>query len=110
MCPLGRSLVPMLEKEADSITAYGFEAIKRLRTAIERLENAFESEKLALSAASYTIGISVAMRRLPLVAIKNKQTIGECELFTKYFDPILASLFSDPDRKVLLRWSNVMSD
>ncbi|KAI9496627.1 hypothetical protein BDB00DRAFT_744001, partial [Zychaea mexicana] len=48
--------------------------------------------------------------RLPLVAIKNKQTIGECELFTKYFDPILASLFSDPDRKVLLRWSNVMSD
>ncbi|KAI9489664.1 hypothetical protein BDB00DRAFT_841917 [Zychaea mexicana] len=50
------------------------------------------------------------MRRLPLVAIRNKQTIGECELFTKYFDPILASLFSDPDRKVLLRWSNVMSD
>ena len=27
-----------------------------------------------------------------------------------YFDPILSSLVSDPDRKVLLRWSNVISD
>jgi hypothetical protein len=27
-----------------------------------------------------------------------------------YFDPILCALFSDPDRNVLLRWSNVTSD
>lgn len=50
------------------------------------------------------------MRHLPLIAIKNKQTIGECELFTVHFDPILTSLYSEPDRKVLLHWSNVMSD
>ncbi|CEP07437.1 hypothetical protein [Parasitella parasitica] len=60
--------------------------------------------------SSLVRGISAAMHRLPLIAIKNKQTIGECELFTMCFDPILTSLFSDPDRKVLLRWSNVISD
>ncbi|KAG1050945.1 hypothetical protein G6F43_006819 [Rhizopus delemar] len=49
------------------------------------------------------------MRKLPLIAIKNKKCISECELFTMYFDPILSSLLSDPDRKVLLRWSNVIS-
>lgn len=27
-----------------------------------------------------------------------------------YFDPMLTSLFSDPDRKVLLRWTNVISN
>ncbi|KAI9484299.1 hypothetical protein BDB00DRAFT_894182 [Zychaea mexicana] len=27
-----------------------------------------------------------------------------------HFDPILSSLFSVPDRRVLLRWSNVTSD
>ncbi|ORE04445.1 hypothetical protein BCV72DRAFT_211245 [Rhizopus microsporus var. microsporus] len=32
------------------------------------------------------------------------------ELFTMYFDLILASLLSDPDRKELLRWSNITSD
>ncbi|KAL0082398.1 hypothetical protein J3Q64DRAFT_1634345 [Phycomyces blakesleeanus] len=55
-------------------------------------------------------GIAAAMRKLPLIAIKNKKCIGECELFTMYFDPILSSLLSDPSRNVLLRWSNVTSD
>ncbi|SAL96971.1 hypothetical protein [Absidia glauca] len=54
-------------------------------------------------------GICVGMRKLPLVAIKAKESIGECELFTLYFDPILSSLLSNPDKNVLLRWSNVTS-
>ncbi|KAG0175575.1 hypothetical protein DFQ30_005271 [Apophysomyces sp. BC1015] len=55
-------------------------------------------------------GITAGMRKLPLVAIESKETIGECELFTMYFDPILSALLSNPDRNVLLRWSNVTSD
>ncbi|SAL96970.1 hypothetical protein [Absidia glauca] len=54
-------------------------------------------------------GICVGMRKLPLVAIKDKESIGECELFNMYFDPILSSLLSNPDKNVLLRWSNVIS-
>ncbi|KAG0778101.1 hypothetical protein G6F22_011435 [Rhizopus arrhizus] len=55
-------------------------------------------------------GIMAVMRKLCLLAIKNKKCISECELFTMYFDPILFSLLSDPNRNVLLRWSNVTSD
>lgn len=50
------------------------------------------------------------MRKLPLKPIKIRKFFGECELFTMYFDPILCALFSDPDKNVLLRWSNVTSD
>ncbi|KAG0741368.1 hypothetical protein G6F57_001029 [Rhizopus arrhizus] len=50
------------------------------------------------------------MRKLPQIAIKTKKHIGECELFTMYFDPILSALLSDPDKNVLLRWSNVTCD
>jgi hypothetical protein len=50
------------------------------------------------------------MRKLPLLPIKNKQSLGECELFTMYFDPLLSALFSDPDKNILLRWSNVTCD
>ncbi|KAI8092010.1 hypothetical protein BDF21DRAFT_377051 [Thamnidium elegans] len=55
-------------------------------------------------------GIKAGMRKLPLMPIKTKKSLGECELFTMYFDPILSALFSDPDKNVLLRWSNVTSD
>ena len=50
------------------------------------------------------------MRKLPLLPIKNKQSLGECELFTMYFDPLLSALFSDTDKNILLRWSNVTCD
>ncbi|KAI9033671.1 hypothetical protein CLU79DRAFT_801770 [Phycomyces nitens] len=50
------------------------------------------------------------MRRLTFVAITTTETIGQCELFTVYFDCILALLFPDPDRRILLCWSNVLSD
>ncbi|KAI9254089.1 hypothetical protein BY458DRAFT_521456 [Sporodiniella umbellata] len=56
---------------------------------------------------SLILGIKACMRKLPLFPIKNKQSLGECELFTMYFDPLLSALFSDPDKNILLRWSNV---
>jgi hypothetical protein len=43
------------------------------------------------------------MLKLPILPIKNQQSIGECE-FTTYYDQVLSALFSDPDRNVLLRW------
>ncbi|KAG1452263.1 hypothetical protein G6F56_007864 [Rhizopus delemar] len=55
-------------------------------------------------------GVKAGMRKLPLKPIKIRKFFGECELFTMYFDPILCALFSDPDKNVLLRWSNVTSD
>ncbi|KAI8967120.1 hypothetical protein BDF20DRAFT_1005100 [Mycotypha africana] len=59
---------------------------------------------------SLILGIKAYMRKLPLLPIKNKQSLGECELFTMYFDPLLSALFSDPDKNILLRWSNVTCD
>ncbi|KAI8143301.1 hypothetical protein BJV82DRAFT_493199, partial [Fennellomyces sp. T-0311] len=42
--------------------------------------------------------------------IKSTESFGENELFTIFFDPILSSLLSDPDKNVLLRWSNVTNN
>ncbi|CAO3699353.1 unnamed protein product [Rhizopus stolonifer] len=50
-------------------------------------------------------GIKTEMRKLPLMPIKTKKSLGECELFTMYFEPILSALLSDPDKSVMLRWS-----
>ncbi|KAI8967868.1 hypothetical protein BDF20DRAFT_828470 [Mycotypha africana] len=55
-------------------------------------------------------GIKAGMRKLPLKPIKTRKSLGECELFTMYFDPILSAMFSNSDKNVLLRWSNVASD
>ncbi|EIE90692.1 hypothetical protein G6F46_005654 [Rhizopus delemar] len=55
-------------------------------------------------------GITAALKKLPLTAIKDKTTIGEGELLTTYFDPILASILANPDENVLLRWANVTCD
>lgn len=51
-----------------------------------------------------------SLKKLPLTAIKDKTTIGEGELLTTYFDPILASILANPDENVLLRWANVTCD
>ncbi|KAL0139799.1 hypothetical protein V8B55DRAFT_1575061 [Mucor lusitanicus] len=90
--------------------------IKLARIIDNLAKNDAEIELLMLGKSLCPLGRSLrkaivdSMRHLPLIAIKNKQTIGECELFTVHFDPILTSLYSEPDRKVLLHWSNVMSD
>ncbi|KAI9357484.1 hypothetical protein BD770DRAFT_410800 [Pilaira anomala] len=59
---------------------------------------------------SLILGIKACMRKLPLLPIKYKQSLGEYELFSMYFDPLLSALFSDPDKNVLLRWSNLTCD
>ncbi|KAG1043106.1 hypothetical protein G6F43_011744 [Rhizopus delemar] len=55
-------------------------------------------------------GIAYAMGELPLQAIKNKQSISEYELPTTYFHPILSCILSSPEKRVLLRWTNIESD
>lgn len=42
--------------------------------------------------------------------LRLKKSIGEFEPFIVYFDPILTSLLSGPNRNVLLRWTNISSD
>ncbi|KAI7886217.1 uncharacterized protein EV154DRAFT_545345 [Mucor mucedo] len=49
------------------------------------------------------------MRKLPLLPINNKKSFGECELFTNSGAPgipLLSALFTDPDKNIILRWSN----
>ncbi|KAI9025198.1 hypothetical protein CLU79DRAFT_855154 [Phycomyces nitens] len=55
-------------------------------------------------------GIAKAMGELPLQAIKNKQSIGEYELTTTYFHPILSCILSSPEKRVLLQWTNIETD
>jgi hypothetical protein len=51
-----------------------------------------------------------SLKKLPFTAIKDKTTIGEGELLTAYFDPILANILANSDENVLLRWANVTCD
>lgn len=50
--------------------------------------------------------INNALQKLPSNVIKNATSISENELFNTYFDPILSSIISDPEKNTLLRWSN----
>ncbi|KAG1146719.1 hypothetical protein G6F37_004966 [Rhizopus arrhizus] len=50
--------------------------------------------------------INNALQKLPSNVIKNATSISENELFNMYFDPILSSIISDPEKNTLLRWSN----
>ncbi len=43
------------------------------------------------------------LQKLPLNVIKDATSISENELFNIYFDPILSSIISDPERNTLLR-------
>jgi hypothetical protein len=58
----------------------------------------------------YYISHKYSLKKLPFTAIKDKTTIGEGELLTTYFDPILANILANPDENVLLRWANVTCD
>ena len=55
-------------------------------------------------------GIIKALFELPLKAINDKTTVGEYGLTTTYYHPVLSSILSNPDKKVLLRWPNTESD
>ncbi|RCI02396.1 hypothetical protein CU098_011624 [Rhizopus stolonifer] len=60
--------------------------------------------------AAYYISHKYSLKKLPFTAIKDKTTIGEGELLTTYFDPILANILANPNGNVLLRWTNVTCD
>lgn len=55
-------------------------------------------------------GIVKAIGELPFQDIKNKQSISEYELTTTYFYPILSCILSSPEKRVLLRWTNIELD
>ncbi|KAG2225771.1 hypothetical protein INT45_011439, partial [Circinella minor] len=55
-------------------------------------------------------GLNLTMKKLPMNSIKIKLSIGECELWNTYFDPILSSILADPDKNIILRWANVECD
>jgi hypothetical protein len=54
-------------------------------------------------------GIANLIQKLPSAAIKDSTTIGEAELWSTYFDPMLSVLITDPEKSVQLRWSNTSS-
>ncbi|KAG1143383.1 hypothetical protein G6F37_012094 [Rhizopus arrhizus] len=41
-----------------------------------------------------------------MTSIADKNSLGEVDLQTRYFDPLLLSMISDTTKKVVLRWSN----
>ncbi|KAG1182370.1 hypothetical protein G6F36_009237 [Rhizopus arrhizus] len=51
-------------------------------------------------------GINNTLQKLPSNVIKDTNSFSENELFNTYFDPILSSIISDPEKNTLLRWSN----
>lgn len=54
-------------------------------------------------------GIANLIQKLPTAAIKDSTTIGEAELWSTYFDPILSVLVADPEESVQFRWFNTSS-
>ncbi|CEP17619.1 hypothetical protein [Parasitella parasitica] len=66
------------------------------------------AQDLDIRQQSVARGITAA--KLSFTAIKDKSTIGEGELLTTYFDPILANILANLDENVLLRWANVTCD
>ncbi|OAD74634.1 hypothetical protein PHYBLDRAFT_180889 [Phycomyces blakesleeanus NRRL 1555(-)] len=51
-----------------------------------------------------------AIQKLPSRNLLSTTTIRETELWSSVFDPILTTLFSDPDRDIFLRWTNVVPE
>ena len=41
-----------------------------------------------------------------MTSIADKNSLGEVDVQTRYFDPLLSSMVSDTTKKVVLRWSN----
>ncbi|CAO3620111.1 unnamed protein product [Mucor hiemalis] len=51
-------------------------------------------------------GIANLIQKIPTAAIKDSSVIGEAELWSTFFDPILSVLVADPEKSVQFRWSN----
>ncbi|KAL0083092.1 hypothetical protein F4703DRAFT_1794672 [Phycomyces blakesleeanus] len=60
--------------------------------------------------AQLLIGLANLIQKLPSRNLLSTTTIRETELWSSVFDPILTTLFSDPDRNIFLRWTNVVPE
>ncbi|CAO3698052.1 unnamed protein product [Rhizopus stolonifer] len=46
------------------------------------------------------------LQKIPSHDIKDLSSLSESELYNIYVDPILSAIVSDPEREILLRWTN----
>ncbi|KAG1047544.1 hypothetical protein G6F43_010015 [Rhizopus delemar] len=51
-------------------------------------------------------GIADLLVKLPLYPIADNNKLGEIDVQTRYYDPLLSSMVADTTKKVVLRWSN----
>ncbi|CAO3619706.1 unnamed protein product [Mucor hiemalis] len=55
-------------------------------------------------------GIADLLIKLPLDSIIDKNKIGEVDMQTRYYEPLLSAILSDTTKKVILRWPNKMDE
>ncbi|KAI7851209.1 hypothetical protein BDC45DRAFT_516710 [Circinella umbellata] len=58
--------------------------------------------------ASVLFGLGNLLHKLPIRTMMEGVVIGETELWSSAFDPILSPILSDPEKQIILRWSNVI--
>ncbi|KAG1627711.1 hypothetical protein G6F44_012118 [Rhizopus delemar] len=55
-------------------------------------------------------GIGDLLTKLPLDSIVEKNKIGEVDIQTRYYEPLLLAILADTTKKVILRWPNKMDE
>ncbi|CEP18386.1 hypothetical protein [Parasitella parasitica] len=55
-------------------------------------------------------GIGDMLTKLPLDTIVGKNKVGEVDIQTRYYEPLLSSILADNTKKVILRWPNKMDE
>ncbi|KAG0825006.1 hypothetical protein G6F18_010609 [Rhizopus arrhizus] len=55
-------------------------------------------------------GIGDLLTKLPLDSIVEKDKIGEVDIQTRYYEPLLSAILADTTKKVILRWPNKMDE
>ncbi|KAI8090313.1 uncharacterized protein B0P05DRAFT_577769 [Gilbertella persicaria] len=55
-------------------------------------------------------GIGDMLTKLPLDTIVEKNKVGEVDIQTRYYEPLLSPILADNTKKVILRWPNKMDE
>ncbi|RCH89385.1 hypothetical protein CU098_005229 [Rhizopus stolonifer] len=55
-------------------------------------------------------GIGDMLTKLPLGTIVEKNKVGEVDIQTRYYEPLLSPILADNTKKVILRWPNKMDE
>ncbi|KAI8880948.1 hypothetical protein K501DRAFT_335044 [Backusella circina FSU 941] len=55
-------------------------------------------------------GIGDLLTKLPLDSFVEKNKIGEIDIQTRYYEPLLSAILADTTKKVILRWPNKMDE